>query len=80
MTRPHRTMTAALAATAAACAALLGAAAGGAPARAQGNDGLLPVGKKAPAFSLPNPKGGTIALQNTLKNKKAVLVNFWFYN
>jgi outer membrane lipoprotein-sorting protein len=41
---------------------------------------LVPVGKKAPAFDLPTPAGGKLALENTLKNKKAVLVNFWFYN
>jgi outer membrane lipoprotein-sorting protein len=41
---------------------------------------LVAVGKKAPAFALPTPQGGTLALENTLKDKKAVLVNFWFYN
>lgn len=40
---------------------------------------LIPVGKSAPVFSLPSPKGGSIALSDTLRGKKAVLVNFWFY-
>lgn len=42
---------------------------------------LLPVGKDAPSFRLPQPAGaGDLALEDTLKGKKAVLVNFWFYN
>lgn len=44
------------------------------------NAKLVPVGSKAPAFDLPTPAGGKLALENTLKDKKAVLVNFWFYN
>jgi outer membrane lipoprotein-sorting protein len=40
---------------------------------------LLPVGKEAPNFTLPTPTGGQITLTNVLKEKKAVLVNFWFY-
>jgi outer membrane lipoprotein-sorting protein len=42
---------------------------------------LLPVGKEAPSFRLPQPAGaGELALEDTLKGKKAVLINFWFYN
>jgi outer membrane lipoprotein-sorting protein len=40
---------------------------------------LVPVGKPAPAFSLPTPTGGNISLYEATKEKKAVLVNFWFY-
>jgi outer membrane lipoprotein-sorting protein len=40
---------------------------------------LVPVGKPAPKFDLLRPEGGKISLENTLKAKKAVLVNFWFY-
>jgi outer membrane lipoprotein-sorting protein len=40
---------------------------------------LVPVGKPAPMFTLLRPEGGTISLEKTLKEKKAVLVNFWFY-
>ncbi len=39
----------------------------------------IPAGKKAPDFTLPKPNGGTLNLYNTLKGKKAVLVNFWFH-
>src|SRR3712207_8001760 len=35
---------------------------------------LVPVGKKAPAFDLPTPTGGKLALESTLKDKKAVLI------
>ncbi len=41
---------------------------------------LIAVGKKAPEFSLPTPDGGKISLQDGLSRKKALLVNFWFYN
>jgi outer membrane lipoprotein-sorting protein len=41
---------------------------------------LVKVGKLAPKFTLAAPTGGTVSLENTLKGKKAVLVNFWFYN
>ena len=44
------------------------------------NAKLVPVGKPAPAFSLPTPKGGKLSLTQGLENKKALLVNFWFYN
>ncbi|MDX1931727.1 MAG: DUF2092 domain-containing protein [Capsulimonadales bacterium] len=40
---------------------------------------LVPVGKKAPAFSLPTPKGGTLSLARAMKGRKATIVNFWFY-
>src|SRR5579884_413264 len=40
---------------------------------------LVAVGKEAPKFSLPTPTGGHVALTDALKDKKAVLVNFWFY-
>ena len=43
------------------------------------SDSLIPVGKTAPAFSLPNPAGGNVSLSESLRGKKAVLVNFWFY-
>lgn len=41
---------------------------------------LLKVGSKAPAFNLATPTGGKLSLAQALKGKKAVLVNFWFYN
>lgn len=41
---------------------------------------LIPVGKPAPDFQLPQPGGQLLSLEKTLKEKKAVLVNFWFYN
>ncbi len=37
------------------------------------------VGQNAPAFSLPTASGGQVTLGETLKDKKAVLVNFWLY-
>ena len=40
---------------------------------------LVAVGKPAPTFSLPNPKGGSVSLAEALRGNKAVLVNFWFY-
>ena len=40
---------------------------------------LIAVGKTAPAFSLPDPKGGTVSLAESLRGKKAVLVTCWFY-
>lgn len=43
------------------------------------SDGLIPVGKLAPSFSIPNPAGGNVNLADSLRGKKAVLVNFWFY-
>lgn len=41
---------------------------------------LLAVGEKAPEFDLPLPTGGRLSLADARKEKKAVLVNFWFYN
>lgn len=38
---------------------------------------MIPVGHSAPAFSLPNPRGGSIALKDALRGKKALLLNFW---
>ena len=43
------------------------------------NKNLLPVGSAAPRFALSSPTGGKVALDDILKGKKAVLVNFWFY-
>ncbi|MCC6442556.1 MAG: DUF2092 domain-containing protein [Armatimonadetes bacterium] len=51
----------------------------GAKAAKSPEDDLLAVGRKAPSFKLPAPSGKTITLENTLKGKKAVLVNFWFH-
>jgi outer membrane lipoprotein-sorting protein len=51
--------------------------------RPQENDfeaSLLPVGKPAPDFELPTPTGGRLSLSDARKGKKAVLINFWFYN
>jgi outer membrane lipoprotein-sorting protein len=40
---------------------------------------LLAVGATAPEFQLARPGGEHLALSDSLKGKKAVLVNFWFY-
>jgi outer membrane lipoprotein-sorting protein len=40
---------------------------------------LLPTNSKAPEFNLATPEGGRVSLANVLKEKKAVLINFWFY-
>lgn len=40
---------------------------------------LLPVGSKAPDFTLKTFDGKTIKLSQYVKGKKATLVNFWFY-
>lgn len=40
---------------------------------------LLPVSSRAPEFNLATPDGGRVSLDKTLKEQKAVLVNFWFY-
>jgi outer membrane lipoprotein-sorting protein len=42
--------------------------------------GLVAVGAEAPKFTIPDPQGGDVSLEHTLKDKKAVLINFWFYN
>jgi thiol-disulfide isomerase/thioredoxin/outer membrane lipoprotein-sorting protein len=44
------------------------------------NAKLLKVGTTAPAFNLATPAGGKLSLAQALKGKKAVLVNFWFFN
>jgi hypothetical protein len=41
--------------------------------------GLVAVGKPAPDFNLPQVGGVNLALSDLLKEKKAVLVNFWFH-
>jgi outer membrane lipoprotein-sorting protein len=41
---------------------------------------LVKLGKEAPKFTLPNPKGGQVSLTDLCKRNKAVLVNFWFYH
>jgi outer membrane lipoprotein-sorting protein len=41
---------------------------------------LVPVGKAAPDFNLPTPQGGRLSLGDALKGKKALLLNFWFYD
>jgi peroxiredoxin/outer membrane lipoprotein-sorting protein len=41
---------------------------------------LLPIGKQAPEFNLPRPGGGRLSLSAVRKQKKVVLVNFWFAN
>ena len=38
------------------------------------------VGKAAPDFNLPLSRGGRLSLGDALKGKKAVLLNFWFYD
>lgn len=40
---------------------------------------LLPLGQVAQDFDLPQPGGGRLSLEQALKGKKAVLINFWFY-
>src|SRR5579863_812943 len=42
------------------------------------NAKLVKVGREAPNFTMPTPTGGEVALDNALRGKKAVLVNFWF--
>ena len=44
------------------------------------NDGMLPLGSVAPAFTLRTAEGKRISLQQQLRGKKAMLVNFWYYN
>ena len=50
-----------------------------APSMDDYNNKLLPVNSAAPKFALSTPTGGKVALDDVLKSKKAVLVNFWFY-
>ena len=44
------------------------------------NAKLVAVGKNAPDFDLATPSGGQVSLKEAVQGKKAVLVNFWFYN
>lgn len=48
------------------------------PERPDPEKSLLAVGKPAPEFKLPQPGGGELSLTELVKEKKAVLVNFWF--
>lgn len=44
-------------------------------------ESLLPVGQAAPDFALAQPGNqGLYSLEQARKDKKAVLVNFWFYS
>jgi peroxiredoxin len=38
------------------------------------------VGQRAAEFTLPASGGGQVSLKELLKGRKAVLINFWFYN
>ncbi len=49
-------------------------------AAVSGTDGMLPLGAAAPVFSLRTPEGKLITLDQELRGKKALLVNFWYYN
>lgn len=40
---------------------------------------LIPLGKKAPNFTLRTPAGTSVSLLSALRGKKAVLINFWSY-
>ena len=44
---------------------------------AQGDDDLLPVGAKAPDFTLKQKGGGSVRLSRLLKTNKVILLNFW---
>jgi hypothetical protein len=53
------------------------------PGKAQGMEGadkLLPVGAKAPDFTLRALDGTKVSLSGALKARKAVVLNFWFYH
>ena len=50
-----------------------------APTQSSYDEKFLPVNSRAPEFNLATPQDGRISLENTLKEKKAVLVNFWFH-
>lgn len=43
-------------------------------------DNMLAVGASAPTFTLPSPEGKQVELAQLMKGRKAVLVNFWYYN
>jgi outer membrane lipoprotein-sorting protein len=40
---------------------------------------LLPVGRKAPDFTLPRCDGGSLTLSSVITSHKAILLNFWSY-
>ena len=44
---------------------------------AQSNDDLLPIGSKAPDFTLKQNGGGTVRLSKLVKANKVTLLNFW---
>lgn len=50
-------------------------------AQAQGQQAasLLPIGRKAPVFTLPTANGGRISLAQAVSNHRALLLNFWSY-
>jgi peroxiredoxin len=43
-------------------------------------DTMLPVGTQAPSFTLPTANGKSVRLADQRRGKRAVLVNFWYYN
>lgn len=43
-------------------------------------DTMLALGETAPAFALPAPDGAEVNLATEMRNKRATLINFWFYN
>ena len=47
------------------------------PLFAQSNDDLLPIGSKAPNFTLNRKGGGTVQLSRVLQSNKVVVLNFW---
>lgn len=52
------------------------------PAKDQPNfeEKLIAVGKPAPKFTLTSSTGSKVSLADAVKNKRAVLINFWFYH
>lgn len=47
---------------------------------AANTDTMLPLQAPAPAFSLPAVGGKTVSLADLRRGRKAVLLNFWYYN
>jgi peroxiredoxin len=43
-------------------------------------DRLLAIGAQAPEFTLPDAAGNSVSLVQARSGKRAVLVNFWYYN